>query len=139
MKPKNQIKKYTAMKTKKFKTALVIFLLVITKLVSSQNLKIDGIFLNEIDEKIKVSYSLYEENVLVKKGYSKKINTDLKLDKEYKLVLIKDGLEDKTIFFTTKTKLKYNFVLMFNAVLKPVNSVKKDESTEVFVYYNPII
>jgi len=137
MKSKMKLKKYTAMITKKLKTALVILLLGITKLVSSQNLEIDGRFLNETNEKIKVSYSLYEQKTLVKNGRSKKIHADLKLDKEYKLVLTKDGFEDKTIYFTTKTKLKYDFVFMFDAILKPIQSLKKDEPNEVLVYYNP--
>ncbi|MDX2172776.1 MAG: hypothetical protein SFY56_06620 [Bacteroidota bacterium] len=125
------------MKTKNLKTVLMIFLLGTSKFLSSQNLEIDGRFLNETNEKIKVCYSLYEQNRLVKNGRSKKIHADLMLDKEYKLVLTKDGFVDKTIYFTTKTKLKYDFVFMFDAILKPIQSLKKDEPNEVLVYYNP--
>lgn len=123
------------MKTKL--TIIGILLIALSTIAKSQSLTFKGFIVDTSNTKINANYSLKLDNEIIKSGTKSKIKYELELNKNYTLIISKEGYVTKTILFSTFTNRKKDFYYEFDACLiKSTGSENKQSTLKMpYVYY----
>lgn len=84
---------------------------------TAQSLIIDGRFFSNSDKNITAKYILTSNHKVIKTGRRRKIKVDLSLNKDYMLIISKEGYNTRSISFSTKTVIEDNFIFAFDVTL----------------------
>ncbi|MBL7922391.1 MAG: hypothetical protein JNJ40_18895 [Bacteroidia bacterium] len=87
---------------------------------------------------ISVNYTLICEKVISTTGRGSEIEAELKLNKNYTLIIGTEKTNTEEIAFSTNTDRENNFAFDFELILKDIQINSTNErSKKLFVYYNP--
>jgi|GEM_PF-3204006 len=99
----------------------LLFVIIFSQLSFSQSLLIKGFFKDTDGKSISVNYILLSDKKNVNSGIDKKIKIELELNKDYVLIVSKDGYVTKTVSFSTYTELNNDYSFIFDVILKEEN------------------
>lgn len=126
------------MKTQNLKILIYLLLFFGSKLSTSQSLLISGKFLDQELMSISANYTLVCDKIIIVTGRDEEINTELQLNKNYKLIVGSNFKNTQTIFFSTATFIANTFNFDFELIIK-TNENEKSNTTakQLFVSFNP--
>lgn len=87
---------------------------------------------------ISANYTLVCDQIIAVTGRGEEVNAELKLNKNYKLIVGVDFQATQLIFFSTNTNLENKFYFDFELILKGLESEKNNPvEKKSFVCFNP--
>lgn len=122
-------------------TTLFAVLMIINFLPGkAQNLEIKGTVRASIGMKLTVNYILKSNDKVVEEGHSKRININFDLNRNYILIIFKEGYYPRYIHFSTATPNLIGYVFEFEAEMRKKESIfdQRDPKDihKVNVYYD---
>lgn len=128
------------MKTRCIKISICLLFVTMYNISTAQSLFIDGRFFSNSDRNIVATYTLTSNHKVIKTGRRRKIKVELSLNKDYTLIISKEGYNTRAINFSTRTMSKNNFVFAFDVVLNKIarshDSVALSKQAFVSVFYD---
>lgn len=126
------------MKTSKLKTVIFLLFFLNISVYKSQSLSITGKFLNSDLLNVTANYTLICEQITTVTGRGWEIEAELKLNKNYTLIIGTEKTNTEVINFSTNTDKENNFLFDFELILKDIQTDnQKGQIKKLFVYFNP--
>lgn len=126
------------MKTQNLKILICLLLSLGSKVSTSQSLLISGKFLDQELMSVSANYTLVCDQIILVTGRGEEINTELKLNKNYKLTVGSNFKNTQTIFFSTTTFIANTFNFDFELIIKTDENEKSSTTAkQLFVSFNP--
>lgn len=126
------------MKTSNLKIVIFLLFLFNINLYKSQSLSITGKFLNSDLLNVTANYTLICEQITTVTGRGSEIEAELKLNKNYTLIIGTEKTNTEVINFSTNTDKENNFLFDFELILKDIQTDnQKGQIKKLFVYFNP--
>lgn len=120
--------------------AVVALLLINLSNGKAQNMQIRGIARESFLKKLTVNYILKSGDTIIAQGETRRINADLELNREYTLILYKEGYYTRYIHFSTNTPDPVGYLFDFKASMSKKeiapDAGKSKELQKVNVYYD---
>lgn len=118
------------MKTKNYFISLALLSILTITRIFGQNLQIQGQIKNGNGKKLQATYILRCNGETISTGNADKINMQLALNKNYTLVINKEGYFPKFYYFDTNTSAGQDYFFGFVTQLRKKESLLQTKSTD---------
>lgn len=117
------------MKTQYAKIMTCLLLVAIYNISQAQSLIIDIRFFSSSKKNVTADYKITCNDKVIKTGRRRKIKLELSLNKEYILLITKEGFQPKSIRFSTNTQSDNDFVFVLDAFLNKLSTPRYSNET----------